>query len=467
MNMNCTRNVKRSRILLLAVIAVAVSLAAACSTAVSHADTYNLTVTYAPTENIMTDDTYQGDVPATMPVLPEPTTINVYRIGDHTWDSDGKATFDLADELDGITLPPNGSELSEWLSRAETIKGKIPEGDVFHKDGEAYGSIPSKNITATDLSVSFGLEPGLYLVTGSSQTVSDYPKTGDTTFWYPQPMLVQILQKDTQVNLKPLISYEAAELSVKKIWEDKEAPVNVRPESIKVIITYNGEEPKALVPAKEGGQTKSPIELSDEKGWSYSWKTTRDMNDPTKWDVEEVMDSSLSNNYTFLKERKSAGREVSFTITNTYDRKELELTKALPVYLQHSDQVSTVFVFQLQGYRDGEETPSYEKIVGIEFTEAGTKKTIVENIPNDLTSIIVKEISATNYNIDPESAEQEATWDKDDKIWKVSFKNDKDGTHTYEGGVINKFEMNRDEKGNPGITFKEAIGILTGGDDKN
>lgn len=455
MNTNTLVQRKWPRVLAFAVIALVFFIGMGLATSAHAAGTYTLKVKYAPMDNVnITSNPYEK--PEAMPTDPVTTTLKLYRVGDHARNEDtGKAYFKLADEVTGIDLPKEGSDTAAWLSTARDFEIQIPDSSNFHMNGTEYSGFDPKTIVSTeDASCEFeGLEPGLYLVVGDSQRVNNYPKPGDTSFWKPQSMLVQVLQQNVEIMLKPEISYAATELTVFKDWNDTTEQEQFRPSEVTINIKYQG-------------QVEDTIQLSDNNKWTYTWKTTVDKNNPQDWKVEEVEGPSYSYS---VSESPVVNGQKTYTVTNTYNRYKLKLIKDLPIFVQHAngDKVDTVFTFELNGYKLGEDgkeqaKPVFHKIVALKFSEAGQQELEVPEIPRGLSRLEVKELKHVNYKavaVENEGEDQDpyvkdAAGPNNDGVYTVSFKNDWDGKVHYEGSAINHYKY---EKGKYAFDFTKGI----------
>ena len=350
------------------------------------------------------------------------TKLTLYRVGSFDRDKDGKSIIDLDDAFN-CTLPETSKDdehwVSDWLDVAHTIEMQI-DADSTLQDRLKAGE------TTTDEGGFYAfdkLASGVYLITGESKEVTDQA-TGKTTYWWPQAMLVQVLQSTAEANLKPATS-EQQKFQVIKTWS---GGAEARPASIKVHVSYDGKEIAG-----------SPFTLDESNHWTAKWTAGKDQTDASKWEVVEEMGEAAVN-FTSVITGPGTGEIGTYNITNTYNPpvtdKTLELVKRVPEYVQHSNNVSTVFTFVVTGYI-GTQQVLY-KTVAVEFTGPGEKTLNVGKIPDGLTRLVVREVDSPNYTV-VGNAEKEATLDGD--TYSVTFENKYDKTTNFEGGVINKYKQ--------------------------
>ena len=150
------------------------------------------------------------------------------------------------------------------------------------------------------------------------------------------------------------------------------------------------------------------------------------------------------------------GTEV-LTITNKYDRYNLEIVKTFDAFVDNGEGNSTSLTFELLGYSDdAKENRVYHKFVGLQVDKSkGDKQTLdVKDIPRNLKHLMVKEVDSGNYK--PDTAEKEASLDKEKGLYSVSFNNSLDNT-THGSGVINKFKLTNKDPDSP-YEFDKRLG---------
>ena len=423
-------------ILIAAVFAVGMAVASpAYATTESGTDagtgSNSITGTYAPWAN-MEDVSGLGS-----------TTLHLYRVGSFV-DKDGEATIELEDNLKPYTLPATkkGEDTdetawtTEWLNFAGTIAMKIDSDEDLAKQLK----VKDATTGATDGAYTFsGLKSGVYLITGESQTVT---LNGKETKWWPQAMVVQVLQGESKANLKPQ-SGDFRNFRVYKTWSGGE---NARPKSITVHVQYDGQEIDG-----------SPFTLDESNNWSATWKSKMNQTDASKWSVTEDMGTAAID-FTAVITTNDSGDTRTYNITNTYNpppsESELELVKSLPVILKHGDgsKVSTTFTFEIKGYLGDQVV--YHRYAGMAFNDAGEQTLKITGMPVGMTKVEVTEMTSANYKV-AGSATKEADFDEEASKYSVSFENTFDDTHRYSGGVVNRYD-----KSDSGYKFDFSEGIV-------
>lgn len=245
------------------------------------------------------------------------TTFKLYKVGHFV---SGEPFVELDSPYDEKSLGPipvkKASEVSsdnevEWtkecLAYANTLANYVPDSPDYTIDVNADGTF-SKS----------GIPNGIYLLKGDSQLVKDYPEEGKESYWWPQPMLISILNSDVHVNVKPMTEL-VTHCMVRKVWDNEPADKDgIRPASITVKIYYD---------TKDADGLRYTEKLNEDNDWCFKWDPAKGEGDPSKWMVEEVTgssdaDSAKLKNYKvsigtkFIKE--SDGDTEVVTITNTY-----------------------------------------------------------------------------------------------------------------------------------------------------
>ena len=437
-------NITRSALLVL-ILLVAFAVAFAVTAKPSHAVT--LEGEYKVTED------FSPGVPG-VPTNLEATQFQLYKVGHFVV---GEPYVVLDSDFEGIALPLDADKTDTvawtktWLQCAETLNNKIMS---MENPPEAINI----DVAADGTFTKTGLANGLYLLKGDSQLVEDYPTVGQKSYWWPQPMLVSILNSDVKIYVKPMTGL-IHRLKVQKVWQ---WPSGIS-EDIKKIAT-----PDAIdVQIYFDGTLKETVELNTDNDWSYEWDTAEGEGDPSKWTVREVPKDKdkeeFYKNFTvtigekFVKETNTdnqGGIEV-VTITNKYDRDTLELTKTLDSYVDNGEGNSISLVFELSGYKDGDRI--YHKYVGIQFdaNSNDSQTLLVKDIPLGLERLMVKEVWSSNYT--PDQAEKEATPpaandDGSKGSYTVSFDNTL-SNETHNSGVINKYKLTQN-----GYVFDKSQG---------
>lgn len=335
----------------------------------------------------------------------------------------------------------------EWLGCALALENNLPKDEelpnglkpiVFSSDAD--GHFERK-----------GLENGLYLLVGSSKEISGYPEEGDNSYFWPQSMLVSILDSNVTLGVKPTFG-RASHFKVRKVWQGIPENLTNIPNLIQPV-TVN----IYYLPDGNTKQLRYEKVLDTSNNWSFSWDPKKTEGDPNKWRVEEVIKddpatSEVNEAEEFSKSfvieygekfvpEQDGDREV-ITITNKYDRGTLEIAKTLNGFVDNGGE-SIALTFELSGYKDGERI--YHKFVGMQFdANSGDSQTLpVKDIPLGLTRLVVKEVSSSNYT--PNPAEQDATppvenADGTKGPYTVSFTNNLTN-QIYNSGIVNKFKL--------------------------
>lgn len=327
----------------------------------------------------------------------------------------------------------------KWLSSAAALAAYIPEG-----------SEPAATaVSDSEGKFSFtGVENGLYLLTGKSQSVWYGETYGVLT---PRPMFIMVLNGDAGsgskpgITVKPLFEPIFHNYTVVKSWSGGD-PEN-RPKSVKVEIYY-------------GDDLEETVTLSDKNHWTYSWEPEPDKT-RKKWSCKEVLSDDISQDYRIeMVENSSAEADAkTINITNVYGRPSLEIVKKMKDHVRHGEQTPAYLGFEITGYdKDGKVV--FVMPAGLLFDEKKTEQKInVKEIPRGLARLTVREKYSGNYKPDKPVKEAKLTFDESGNgKYTVEFTNKYDNT-TYSGGVINRYSKN--DLG--GYEVKEQIGLITKG----
>ena len=375
------------------------------------------------------------------------TTFTLYKVGGFGRDEAGKATLRLDAKYGGTDLPEYKSfkDYDTWARDVvEPIRGLVAANPPDFQKTTTTGDGGSFSFS--------GLENGLYLLTGNSQTVDQ--GTTSTT-WHPQPMLVMILNGNVEIETKP-VSETVDRYQVTKMWAgDEDVKDLVRPKEITVKVYYG------QVGSAELMYTEK---LNDANNWTFEWDTNG-ATDPMMWYCVEELSPEDARNYSISAQENyvigtnNAGNRKQITLTNTFSRGELEIVKRMDTYVNHSDSVSTSLVFDITGLdKDGKQV--FHKVAGMQYelNSAIEQKLDIGNIPRDVETLKVREIYSGNQK--PVTAEQTATRTvgADGKTkFTVTFEN-KHNDVNYGSGVINKYKMEvKDGKGS--YKYDKALGL--------
>ena len=366
------------------------------------------------------------------------------------------------DDYDGMSWQ------EAWMDAANTLKTAV---------GADTASVGSVELAPGDTESIDVNQNGLYLLVGDPVIAGD-------TRWTPQPILISILNGDSEMTINnevvvKLVSEKVVfEHSVAKFWnwsgdadaenpEDTEASVSqdvidaVKPSEIKVEIRY-------------GGEKIDTVTLNDENSWMYSWESLetgdtykyreKGSNEWTtefepneenpEWTVVEVRtidengaaadqpsadDVSRLRYFSVSYDKIPNGDAETFKITNTLIFKNIEIIKSLDGY--DADQQNVTLSFVVTG-KDAAGTEIYKNHVGMVFgPEQGLEsRKVLTGIPADVQTIEVHEEYTGNYELD---GKPEITYDSSSATWTVKMKNKHSG-HGPGGGVVNSYMLGED-----------------------
>ena len=269
------------------------------------ADDYTLSGEY-------TLDSHYTDI-TKLPDEFEPTTFDLYLVGEFVSGPPYARLLPQYEEkqIGPVPLRMDGEDEVVWTKRcleyANTLSNYVPDDPDYSIDVDEH----------CHFTIS-GLPNGIYLLKGDSLLIHDYPETGKDSYWWPQPMLISILNADEEISVKPMTEL-VSHLMVRKVWDnEKGKQEEVRPESVQVKIYYGTKD--------EAGLRFTEV-LGESNNWCFSWDPAKGEGDPSKWMVEEVtgedsVDSEKLKHYTvsigtsFVKDKK--GDKQVITITNKY-----------------------------------------------------------------------------------------------------------------------------------------------------
>ena len=152
-----------------------------------------------------------------------------------------------------------------------------------------------EGITDGDGKVKFtDLKRGIYLVSGDRLTI------GKDTY-VPAPTIVEVSESNPDITAYPKFTFYDVlgavtdRFRVRKIWENDEEHMELRPTSIDVSIYCNYE-------------LKETVTLSEENRWTYSWTGNTG-------DIWTVIEPDIPEKYTVVYR----ANEAQFVVVNTYD----------------------------------------------------------------------------------------------------------------------------------------------------
>ena len=305
-------NIKKKVILALLVAAV---LCVAFAFTGRQAFAYEVSGQYS-INNTMTDvDEMPGNLGT--------TTFHLYKIGHFEGDDPVFVLDDAyADIPVSIPLDYDKDEFASedewtraWLDSAATLSNYVKEDTLV-------ATVQSGSDGSFSIS---GIENGLYLLKGESQKITDYPVEGQSSYWWPQPMYVKVLNGDVELGVKPMVEL-ITKLQIIKTWQnDEKVKDKIRPDSVDVEICYDG----SLRETVTLGPSDNP-----EENWAYEWEAAQGENDPSKWTCREILSGRDAVNYSVsinenyigsnveADEAEKTGCTKRMTLTNQYIGKE-------------------------------------------------------------------------------------------------------------------------------------------------
>ena len=382
-----------------------------------------------------------------------------------------------ADEDGNVDETPEGEWVKAWQTSAANLASVI--GDTGVTPVTAKTSAPSGKAIFT------GLEDGLYLLIGPQQEVMDKDK-GENTYYTPSPSFIMVLNGTAKLQVK-FEEKTVKEYVIKKAWNDAGYDA-LRPTSINIEL-YRRDSSQQYSSEEEGWEkfktVTFPAKVSEEypTPWSYKWPSEPKY----QWKWKEVLGDDAIIHYIVTETKRMGqavgedGEEINddniqyVTLTNTYTKRQLELTKILEQFLENGDNSAT-FVFEIRGFiGQGEnERQVYTGSAGINFAKdsTGTLTKLVDNIPVNLTRLEVEEIYASNYeavsDVEGESGKVKNAvlvdrGPDEPPIYTVSFKNKFNDDITIKGGIVNKYT---NEEGKIVLTDKDYGKIPPGGQEQ-
>ena len=237
--------------------------------------------------------------------------VDLYRVADVSGRPNSFVYIPMDEYKDYGEMKFDWEEPDEWDAFAKDVHDYITKHTDDFKEGETYWT----NVTEQDGKVKFeNLKPGLYLVyVRANYDLDDgytYNPTGKYAF-----VLVPALdpetgewQYDAEAILKPFpydkpvlpppSEPEYTDVTVTKIWDDRNNYDGIRPSSIQVIL-YSG---NVIFDTQV---------LNERNNWSYTW---RNLNAENNYWVDEVEVPA-----GYQQTRRVIDRDVGWLITNSHD----------------------------------------------------------------------------------------------------------------------------------------------------
>ena len=333
---------------------------------------------------------------------------------------------------------------------------------------ENTGVTPATATTdASGIATFTGLEDGLYLLTGPMQEIMN-KETGENTYITPNPSFIMVLNGTAELEVK-FEEKTIKEYVIKKAWEDAGHEA-LRPDSINIQL-YRRDSSVEGADWEKADTVTFPAKVSKEypTPWSYNWPSEPKF----EWKWEEIMDDDTALHYIVSDTSRMGqavddqGQEVNddnvkyVTITNTYTKRQLELTKILDQFLENGDNGAT-FVFEIRGFIGDKQV--YTGSAGINFAKdaTGTLTKLVDNIPANLTRLEVEEVYSDNYRAVGAKV-KDAVFNMDRGLYTVSFENEFNEDVTIKGGIVNTYT---NEAGKIVLTDKDYGKTPAGGQEQ-
>lgn len=359
------------------------------------------------------------------------------------------------------------------------------------KKWEDAGDQDGKRLTAEQFAAKVHLMNGDTEVTGYIPTVTDNGNNTYTVTYSGMPKysagqeIVYTVKEDsipgytadktTAANGETITNThvtEKTDVSVTKVWVDSNNKSTARPDSVTFQLYKKAEgsegDPQAVakkltLTATDAKVTDEDAGTKDENTWTGTFSnlpkyeggkeltyTIKEMTGSAATDTA-IEDGGTLNGKKVGYDYKVSYSEDSLTVTNTLETVDLKITKDLINYVDHNSSVggnvTTTFVFEITGTKEGETTPAYKTQVGIQLDKAGTASKTLQNLPKGLT-YKVTEVYSGSYTASPSSktlGEADLTKEGDKYIYKVTFENSGKKIE-YGGGVINTYDGKNDMK---------------------
>ena len=187
-------------------------------------------------------------------------------------------------------------------------------------------------------------------------------------------------------------------------------------------------------------------------------RETADERDALKYYESKIMYSADGTRESETSRWSSeTSSQEAISITNTFKKAKLVINKNLESYLDQS-VANAMVVFEVTGKVKGPKEPgsteivekvAYHSKVAMPFKGPGTKSLTLD-IPVNLDSLVVEEIYATNYRVDPAGTEivdvdlSAGVTVDGVTTYTASFKNVYDNKIIYSKGIVNNYENSGD-----------------------
>lgn len=386
-----------------------------------------------------------------------------------------------------------------WLDAAAALANEVSTNTA----AAAATKVSDGTLTVQAAAQSIGAvsSNGIYLLVGEKQRVGNI-------YWWPVPVMFMVLNGDTTFSIAAQndqgqdMRYNEVKMTCKpfiykhtvtKFW-DPESPEETRcdvrvgifygegenlvdvdtvtlkydKETVQTYTWYSTEETngdKITVnyytedPSGSGVTPKKSFEVSKSSTWLVrEMRETADERDALKYYESKIMYSADGTRESETSRWSSdTSSQEAISITNTFKKAKLVINKNLESYLDQS-LANAMVVFEVTGKVKGAKEPgsteivekvAYHNKVSMPFKGPGTKS-ITLDIPVNLDSLVVEEIYATNYRVDPAGTEKVdvdlSGGETVDGVttYTASFKNVYDNKIIYSKGIVNNYENSGD-----------------------
>ncbi|MCC8135217.1 MAG: Cna B-type domain-containing protein [Ruminococcus sp.] len=268
---------------------------------------------------------------------------NIYKVGERVDESSFELVGDFAGyhvSLTDVTAASQLQDAADTLENYAVLDSIMPLG---YSVADAGGA-----------AVFESLEAGLYLLSGESLTIGDMR-------YVPSAVLIEITEGSEALDITAyakitghsLPSSSVVMYSVSKVWQDDDAYISARPESISVELYCDGE------PYEE-------VTLSDDNNWSYTW-----LSDPlSEWRIMEIQ---VPDEYNVVYR----SNDTQFVAVNTFDESSMQVETTTAAETEattagESDTTAESTEAVSDSTDESEETTQSASDSAEEVTESGT-----------------------------------------------------------------------------------------------
>ena len=230
-------------------------------------------------------------------------------------------------------------------------------------------------------------------------------------------------------------------ISVQKVWDDNDNEDAIEPESVTIQLLADGTPVEGKTLTLKASETEA-------ENWKGAFKDLpkNKAGKAITYTVEEVKTTVITGEDTATTYAITIDGDATkgFTVTNTHTPVEKFGDLIIEKFLQsfNGDSEKVMFVFHVTAKVDGAEKPVYDDYVGLEFTEAGSKKAeIIGKIPVGAVVTVVEENTAGYESVGETTATATILDPKDEGApAKVTFTNKYNGSGGENtDGIVNKY----------------------------